>query len=245
MPLFNRLRRRPPYLRGALRTLRLTRPIGRNPDPPVPGSGRRGGGALRRQAGPGLGPRNPELPRACRALMPLCPLGARAGIGEGRSRRLADGEPARISGDLARHHPRRRYGRAPQHQPHRAGARPLHRRRRPAPRHRRKANLAGSDRCIARALSEIEADRSGFTAQRCATGLRTLPRIDLAIEQLDGRPLSADERPALTDRGQGAVHLHVRHHRHAEGRQHQSFPADAGEPRLRRRDGHDGRRPHV
>ncbi len=49
------------------------------------------------------------------------------------------------------------------------------------------------------------------------------------------------ERRGADHRGPRALHLHLRHHRPAQGRQHQPLPRDAGELRLRRRDGHASR----
>ena len=84
----------------------------------------------RRQARAVVRPRNPELPRACRTVPPLPALGAAAGDRQGRRGRPADAEPAGISRDLARAHPRRRDRRAAQHQFVRHRARLLHRHRR-------------------------------------------------------------------------------------------------------------------
>ena len=51
--------------------------------------------------------------------------------------------------------------------------------------------------------------------------------------------------PRADDRGPRAVHLHLGHDRPAQGRQHQPLPADAGDPRLRRRHEHARLGPHV
>ena len=76
-------------------------------------------------------------------------------------------------------------------------------------------------------------------AQRTRASIAT---IDAPVRR---RRSPASERCRAHHRGPRALHLHVRHHRPAEGRQHQSLPRDAGEPRLRRRDGHPADRPHV
>ena len=71
------------------------------------------------------------------------------------------------------------------------------------------------------------------------------PRIDREVDALPGDRLADAERRRAHHRGSRALHLHLRHHRPAQGRQHQSLPADAGEPRLCGRDGHARHRPHV
>ncbi len=71
------------------------------------------------------------------------------------------------------------------------------------------------------------------------------PRIDQEVDALPGDDLTDVGALRAHHRGPRALHLHVGHDRPAQGRQRQPLPADAGEPRLRGRDGHSGDRPHV
>ena len=159
---------------------------------------------------------------------------------QGRGRLPADAEPAGIHGDLARHHARRRRRGAAQHQSDRPLARPLHRhRRRPSTSSSRPSCSSRSD--TARPLLQEQRRRSGCTA----TAQPKYPRIDRAIEALSGGRLAAARAPPAHHRGPRALHLHVRHHRPAQGRQHQPLPRDARLLWLRRRDGHARDRPHV
>ncbi len=72
-----------------------------------------------------------------------------------------------------------------------------------------------------------------------------LPRIDREIEGFFGASARGRRAPRADDRGSRAVHLHVGHDRPAQGRQHQPLPADARDPRVRRRHEHARQRPHV
>ena len=105
--------------------------------------------------------------------------------------------------------------------------------------HHRGGRIARSARDRARAHHRR---RQGLAARRCRRRFR-------AHRSRGRRPSRRRPRggraPPAHHRGPRALHLHVRHHRPAEGRQRQSLPGDAGEPRLRRRHGHARQRPHV
>ena len=76
-------------------------------------------------------------------------------------------------------------------------------------------------------------------------GDHAFPRIDLAIERERSGPLGdVGAAPTNTLRS-GALHLHVRHDRVAQGCQGQPFSTDAMEPLVCRHDGHSLERPNV
>ena len=56
------------------------------------------------------------------------------------------------------------------------------------------------------------------------------PRLDREIDALPGDRLAAVRARGADHRGSRALHLHLRHHRPAQGRQHQPLPRHAGEP---------------
>ncbi len=201
-------------------------------DPRVSAGHRRARRQVRRRAGAALRPRALQLPRARRALEPLCALGAGARPAQGRHGLPADAEPAGIPGDLARHHAGRRRRGAAQHQPDRHGARPLHQRRRAQAHHRRR-----------RAVRSLATARASHHHQRRQDLAARRRRRQLPAHRPRGRGPSRRRArgrgpPHAHHRGPRALHLHVGHDRPAEGRQHQPLPRDAREPRLRRRDGH-------
>ncbi len=105
------------------------------------------------------------------------------------------------------------------------------------------AELVGRAR-FERELSQDRRRASGLHGEPARTPA-AIPASTLAVAALDGGPLAGGRTPAAHHRGQGAVHLHLRHDGHAEGGQHQPLPADARGLRLRRRDGHAAGRPHV
>ncbi len=70
-------------------------------------------------------------------------------------------------------------------------------------------------------------------------------RVDLAADTLPGETLAPGERSPRHHRRSGAVHLHLRHHRPAEGGAGQSLSRDDVEQLVCRHDGHPRRRPHV
>ena len=126
------------FLRGALRALKMTTPIAKNPtrvfpvvieeladkfgDAPALISDRE------RFSYRALAERSNRYARWALAREPR----------QGRDGLPADAEPAGIHGGLDRHHPRRRRRGADQHQPGRPLARPLHRHRRAEAHHRRR-----------------------------------------------------------------------------------------------------------
>ena len=123
-------------LKGALRTLRMTTPIAKNPTRVFPQV------VLELADKYGDAPallsdtRALHLPRACRALQPLRALGIGAGRAQGRHGLPDHAGPTRIPGDLGRHHARRRRGRARQHPSDRNSAGLLHQRRKSEAHHR-------------------------------------------------------------------------------------------------------------
>ncbi len=72
-----------------------------------------------------------------------------------------------------------------------------------------------------------------------------LPRVDQNLAQFSDAAAASRRAPRTHHRGPRALHLHLGHDRHAQGRQHQSLPADAGMLRLLRHHGHEANRPHV
>ena len=163
----------------------------------------------------------------------------REGTRKGRHRLPADAEPAGIHGDLARHHARRRRGGAAQHQSDRAGAGALHQRRHAEACDRGGRTAGQFD--SARAASDGDADRSGCMATR----RRSQPRIDPRGRRPVRRRAPGSRASRAHHRGPRALHLHLRHHRPAEGGEHQPLPRDARQLRLCRRHGHARQRPHV
>ena len=124
-------------LKGALRALRMTTQIAKNPTRVFPARDRGTGREVRRRARRC----SPTARASAIARLASARTAMRAGRcarrpRKGRHRLPADAEPAGIHGGLARHHPRRRRHRAGQHQPDRAVARPLHRHRLAEARHR-------------------------------------------------------------------------------------------------------------
>ena len=207
-------------------------------DPHISHRHRRAGRQIWRRAGADLRARAPELPHARPTLEPLCALGERARHRQRRHGLPDDAEPAGISHALARHHACRRRGGAAQHQFDRHGAGVLHQRGR-AEAHHRRSRIAASIRNCAR---KRQRRRHALAARRgrCQPAAPRLRRRGLFRRHAGrGRALRAHHR------GPRAVHLHIRHHRPAQGRQYEPLPGDAGEPRLRRRHGHQGVRPHV
>ena len=208
-------------LRGALRALRYTTHIAKNPTRVFP--------QLIEELADKYGDapallsdrETLQLSRARRALEPLCALGAGAGHRQGRHRLPADAEPARIPGDLARRHPRRRRGGAAQHQPDRARRSPI-------------ASTWSTPKHIivdAELLAALQSAQPHLTANAKiwlhGDAAADLPRIDREIEGLSGDAARGQRAPRAHHRGPRAVHLHVGHHRPAQGRQHQPLPADA------------------
>ena len=100
----------------------------------------------RRRPCPALGARVFDLSRTRPTRQSLCALGARAKPRQGRGGVPRHAEPARILGDLARHHQSGRRRFADQHQSSRCRARPLPRYRQAAARHRRRRTLRRSPR---------------------------------------------------------------------------------------------------
>ena len=85
--------------------------------------------------------------------------------------------------------------------------------------------------------------RAGRRSGRTASD--DFARIDREIERFLDRAADGGRAPRRDDRGSRAAHLHLRHHRPAEGGQCQPSPADAVELLVRRPDEHRARRPHV
>ena len=219
MRLIERLSADAVCLKGALRALRMTTPIAKNPTRVFPPSSTNS-------------PKNTATRRRCSPTARASPTRARArsnryarwaleqGIAQGRHGLPADAEPAGIHGDLARHHPRRRRGGAAQHQSRPAprspiastSSRPSTSSWRPSCSHALETRAAAPHR---------RRRRSGCTARPTAD----FPRIDREIERCPATISRHRERRAADHRGSRALHLHLRHHRAAQGRQHQPLPA--------------------
>ena len=169
------------------------------------------------------------------------------GVAHGRHGLPADAEPARISGDLARRDADRRHRRAPQYQPRRRRARPLHQYRRAQAHHRGGGARRAPSR--ARAPRHRPSSRaSGCTALRARRARARdarLPAHRPRHRAPVGRAAERRRAAAGHHRGPGALHLHVGHHRAAQGRQCQPSPPHDVEPLVRRHDGYAPERPHV
>ena len=194
--MFERLRSDLTYLSGAMRTLRMTMPIAAQSDPHVSGRHRRARGTHGDRPAL-LSERESFTYRAlARTLAPLLPAGhwRRGSPKATSSALLMPNRPEYLAIWLGRD-PRRRRRRAPQHQPHRRLARPLHRHRRAQARDRR-----GRACCRARFERRASASTDARTwvhgAPRPARR-RTSPNR-CAVAALQGGPLAAAERPALT-----------------------------------------------
>ena len=193
---------------------------------------------LRRPAGAARRNRGAHLPPARRARQPLRALGPRAGARQGRRDLPDDGQPPGICRDLARHGARRRGDGADQHQSCRPLARPFARHRRRQGGDRRSAfpgAIRHRPRQARRAAARLRPWRGGERREaRRSSGRRLLRR-----RARPGRAAGAD------DRGPGAVHLHLRHHRPAEGGAHHPLARFAHHVRLRRRRRRARRGPNV
>ena len=189
MGLIERLTADVTCLRGALRTLKMTTPIAKNPTRVFPQviSGARG--QVRRRAGAALRPRALQLPRARRALQPLRPLGAGAGRQEGRHGLPDDAGAAGVPGAVGRRHPRRRRGGAPQHQSDRDGAGALHQRREPEAHHRRRRIVRSPGRPRARTSPAMR--RSGCTAMPTPISRASIARSMRCPATSSRRPTAA------------------------------------------------------
>ena len=225
------------YLKGALRALKMTTPIAKNPTRVFPFVI----GELAEKYGDApalisdrerfsyreLAARANRYARWCR----------QQNLQKGDTRLPADAEPAGIHGGVARHHQCRRRRGADQLQSGRDVARPLRR-------HRRAEARRGRGRARRRVRHRACADQ--------VQPQDLVPRR----ERRHAAPRYADRHTARSrarrlgarqpdHRGPRALHLHLRHHGTAEGRQHQPLPRDARELCVCRGDGHQARRPHV
>ena len=70
-------------------------------------------------------------------------------------------------------------------------------------------------------------------------------RLDTRIDALPDTPDPRGRTPAAHDRGPVPLHLHQRHDRPAEGREHQPLSRAGHHVRLHRRDARQARRPHL
>ena len=183
------------------------------------------------------GQREPDLRRSSQSRLRRYARWALAqGLGRGRHRRPADGQPARIPGHLARADAGRRHGRAAQHpsggrvacplleSPGRVGlSSPVDSPARPA------------------ALPLIATTPAILGAWAAARPVRASTRPSTPWRTRRWRLPSAP----VTLRDRALLHLHLGHDGPAEGRQRQPSPVDELEPLVRRADRHGPERPHV
>ena len=174
-------------LKGALRTLKMTTPIAKNPTRVFPQ-------VISELADTyGSAPallsdrESLQLPRACGALQSLCALGAGAGPAQGRHGLPDDAGPARIPGAVDRRHPGRRRGRAHQHPPDRPGAGAQHQHGEPEAHHRGRGivRVAGD----VRACTLPATPRSGCTA-------RPAPISRASIARSTAFPATSSQHPS-------------------------------------------------
>ena len=115
------------------------------------------------------------------------------GIAQGRHGLPADAEPAGVPGDLARHHPRRRRGRAAQHQPDRARRSPT------ASTWSRPGTSSSTPSCSTPfAIARSRTSRANAKIWLHGDAGANLPRIDREIDGFSGDALADGERRALT-----------------------------------------------
>ena len=196
------------------------------------------GRGLRRAAGARRPKRILHLPRARRESEPLRPLGAGAGIRQGRRGLPDDAQSPGISGDLDGLGARRRGVGADQHQSDRPLARPLRR-------HRRRQ---GGDR---RGLSAAAVRRRARASRRRPRRFRPWRRRGRrTARRRRGRDLqrgSACRARAsrADDRRQRALHLHLGHDRIAQGRAHHPFARAAHHVRFCRCGERQAPGPHL
>ena len=152
------------------------------------------------------GDRVVTLARARRGRQPLCALGAGAGPEEGRRGRAPDGEPARISDGVARPGEGRRGRRAHQHASRRRAAHPFDRHlRRQAPDPRRRTRR----RAMRAPPPRLETQAVVWATGGTVAGAQDL---DAALAAQSGA--APEPRAEMLLQGQGALHLHLGHHRH-------------------------------
>ena len=221
MGLIERLTADAACLRGALRTLKMTTPIAAEPDARLPAGDRRARRQVRRRARRC----SPTASASAIASSPSAPTATRAGRSRRASRKgdtvclLMPNRPEFMAIWLGITRRRRRGG-AAQHQSDRTGARALHQRRR------------------TRGTSIVAAELLDRVRQRARRTSPATPKIWLHGEadanfrastaRSSDYPGDAARRrraPAAHHRGSRALHLHVRHHRPAQGRQRQPLPA--------------------
>ena len=210
----------------------MTTPIAKNPTRVFPLVIDELADTLRRRAGAALRPRAAQLPRAAERVQPLCPLGAaqKASPRATTVCLLMPNRPefmaiwlgiTRVGGVVALLNTNL------------AGPSLAHCINIVAPKHIIvAAELADA---FATARPQLKSPAEDLAAWRRRA---SFPRIDREIEGLPGDAAHRRRARRAHHRGPRALHLHLRHHRPAEGREHQPLPRDAGEPRLRRRDGH-------
>ena len=149
-------------------------------------------------------------------------LGAEPRRRQGRRRRADDAELPAIPGDLAGDRPRRRGRRAGQHQPCRRLAAALDRDRRAQAYHRRRdACSMPSPRSSRAWLRTCGSGRMAATDMACRA---SRARSRNPVSSMMRAYLAADSRRSR------AVHLHLGHHRPAQGGRRQPSSADAMEP---------------
>ncbi len=242
MGLIERLTTDASSLAGALRTLRMTTPIAKHPTRVFPRRHRGAGRQVRRRAGAALRPRDASpIASSSRA-----PTATRAGRWRRASRKgdtvclLMPNRPeflalwlgvTRVGGVVALLNTNLTG----------TCARPLHQRGRARSTSSSRPNCSRAFET--RAAAPHRRCRA-LAARRCAAARRSAAHRPRDREALR-RPASRQRTAPAHHRGPRALHLHVRHDRPAQGRQHESLPDDARVPRLRRRHGHARDRPHV
>ena len=180
-----------------------------------------------------------QLWRDGRPGQPLRPLGQGAGHHPRPDGGAVHAQPRRVPADLVRPDQGRGGHRPDQHQPDRrpAGALPEHLRRPALPGRRR--DLAGPR---GRAAPADQTHR----AMDARPGGRRPPRPRRRAEELQQPASRPPDRPwRVAGQRHGAVDLHQRHHRPAQGRAHQPHARPALHARLRRRDGGGSDRPDL
>ena len=194
MGLIERLTTDASCLGGALRTLRMTTPIAKNPTRVFP--------VVIEELADKFGDAPALLSdRECFTYRELAARSNRyarwalaQGVGKGDTVCLLMPNRPEFLAAVARRDAHRRRGRAPQHQSDRHCARPLHQCRRAEAHHRR----GRTARAACRTRAPHITSGAELWLHGDAGAAADLPRIDRAIERLSGDTLAAADRPVLT-----------------------------------------------